>query len=538
MPAWQNAPKGRKRIVTDMKIQRLSRGEKIFFAVTLLLMILSRTILLDQVPGDINPDEAMSGYNALTLLRNGTDNFGYPYPVYLSSWGSGQNVLQSWLQIPFLLLFGVSNVTARLPMVICSVLSLIALFAMARRTLGNRFALFLFFFASVTPWHLMASRWALEANLAPFFLLFGLFFFLKGAENPKWFPLSGLFYGLSLYTYATIWTVIPFILIAQILYLAFLKKLRLSRWTVGALAVLALLAAPLVLFVLINRDIMDEIRLPFLSIPRMVSFRSGELSFRDMWPKFRHLVKTVCVGDTRLWNTVPEFGLYYYLSLPFVPVGGFVGIRDIVRSLKEKRVSLDFFFLAMALGGTALGCVLVVNVNQDNIIHFPVIYFAARGLWAVVRKIRWKRTAAAVTAVYFLLFGAFEIYYFGTYRVQIQSDFGKGSEAALKFVKENLGGYGRVYLDWRVSYARAYFYLEEDVNTLTETVSFSNYPDPYLSVSSFDRYILEFSYDEPADLSAPYLLEQDSEGSVLVQSLLDNGYRVSVFDRFSVYWKE
>lgn len=525
-------------MVTDIKLQQLSRGEKICFILVLLLAVLARTLLLDQIPGDINPDEAMSGYNALTLLRNGTDNFGYPYPVYLSSWGSGQNVLQSWLQIPFLLLFGVSNVTARLPMVICSLLSLITLFAVARRTMENRFALFLFFFASITPWQLMASRWALEANLAPFFLVFGLLFFLKGVDNPKWFPLSGLFYGLSLYTYATIWTVIPFILLAQILYLAFLKKLNWSRWTLFALVILGLLAAPLILFVLINRGIMDEIRLPFLSIPRMVNFRSGELSFRDIWPKFRHLIKTVCLGDTRLWNTVPEFGLYYYLSLPFVPIGGFVGIRDTVRAWKEKRVSADFFFLTMALGGTMLGCVLVVNVNQDNIIHFPVIYFAARGLWSVIQKIRWKQIAAAVTAVYLLLFSAFEFYYFGTYRNLIHADFGKGSEPALKFVKENLDRYDTVYLDWRVSYARAYFYLEEDVNVLTKTVTFSNYPDPYLSVSSFDRYILDFSYDEPANPSAPYLLEQSSEGSILVQSLLDQGYHVRTFDRFSVYWKD
>ena len=131
--------------LSNPKARQMSNREKVCFTLILLLAVLARVILLDQVPGDINPDEAMSGYNALTLLRSGTDNFGYPYPVYLTSWGSGQNVLQSWLQIPFLLLFGVSNVTARLPMVICSLLSLVCLFALARRYLETRFALFLFF---------------------------------------------------------------------------------------------------------------------------------------------------------------------------------------------------------------------------------------------------------------------------------------------------------------------------------------------------------------------------------------------------------
>ena len=124
----------------------------------------------------------------------------------------------------------------------------------------------------------MVSRWALEANLAPFFLLFGLFFLLKGTENPRWLPLSGLLYGLSLYTYATIWMLVPFMLLVQVLVLARLKKLSWSRWSVSALLILGVLAAPLILFMLINRGLMEEIRLPFLSIPRLVYFRSGELS--------------------------------------------------------------------------------------------------------------------------------------------------------------------------------------------------------------------------------------------------------------------
>ena len=42
------------------------------------------------------------------------------------------------------------------------------------------------------------SRWGLDANLAPGFLIFGLHFFLKGLEERKFLLLSGLFYGLSL----------------------------------------------------------------------------------------------------------------------------------------------------------------------------------------------------------------------------------------------------------------------------------------------------------------------------------------------------
>ena len=52
-------------------------------------------------------------------------------------------------------------------------------------------------------------------------------------------------------------------------------------------------------------------------------------------------------------------------------------------------------------------------------------------------------------------------------------------------VKNNLADCKKVYLDlyWSpigLPYSKAYFYLEEDVNTLTETIVFANDPDPFL----------------------------------------------------------
>ena len=91
----------------EQKTLPFSRSEKVCLTVILLLAVLSRTVLLDKVPGGLHQDEAMAGYNALTLLRSGRDSFGNPWPVYFTAWGSGMNVLESLLQIPCLALLGV-----------------------------------------------------------------------------------------------------------------------------------------------------------------------------------------------------------------------------------------------------------------------------------------------------------------------------------------------------------------------------------------------------------------------------------------------
>lgn len=528
--------------MTEQKAGQLTRNQRLAFLAILLAAILSRTVLLGRVPGGLHQDEAMAGYNALSLLRYGKDSFGNPWPVYFTAWGSGMNVLESWLQIPFFLLLGPCELAVRLPMAVFSLLSLLALFDLARRFGDNRFALFVFFLASVMPWHVMASRWALESNLAPLFILFGLWAFVRGLERPSWLPLSGLCYGLSLYAYATLWPVVPLMLALQCLYGIRLKKLRLSGWSALALAVLGLLALPLILFLLVNNGLMEEIRLPFLTIPRMVAYRGNEILSESVFKNLNQAAHVLALGDAFPWHSIAGFGLYYLVSLPFIPIGVIVGGRRAWKAWKFRENNLDFYMLVIALAGFVLGCLIQVDAKRINVIHFSMTYFAARGIWMLVGKTT-PRALAAAAAVYVLIFGFFEFRYFGDFRVQVSGLFREGCGEALTFVKNNLADCKKVYLDlyWSpigLPYSKAYFYLEEDVNTLTETIVFANDPDPFLEVVSFDRYVLKFEYENAADLSAAYMLETEADHSPLVRDLMKNGYAVRDFGSYRVYYRE
>ena len=61
----------------------------------------SRLMLIEKFPNALNVDEASSGYEAYSILNYGIDRNGNFLPVFLESWGSGQNALYTYILIPF-----------------------------------------------------------------------------------------------------------------------------------------------------------------------------------------------------------------------------------------------------------------------------------------------------------------------------------------------------------------------------------------------------------------------------------------------------
>lgn len=331
---------------------------RFLFILFLLMGIAVRIWQLGGVPADINQDEAFSGYEALSLLRAGMDSHGYSFPVYLVAWGSGMNALNSYLMMPFLALFGAETWVIRLPQVIVACLTLLAVYFLMKRIINERAALCALFLLAVSPWHIMMSRWGLESNLAPGFLIFGLYFFLRGLENSHFFLLSALFYGLSLYSYATIWPFVPVMLLLQFGYCLFSKKIRFSRSLLLSVVLLGILALPLILFLLVNFGIIEEIRLPFISIPKMLYLRGDEVSLHNIYDNMMNLWNIVkSQHDDCLWNATERFGIFYFCTLPFFFIGLLFYIGEIVGKLRKREFSGHMLIIIQLFGGGSAGIV-------------------------------------------------------------------------------------------------------------------------------------------------------------------------------------
>jgi 4-amino-4-deoxy-L-arabinose transferase-like glycosyltransferase len=206
------------------------------------------------IPSGVNPDEALNGYNAWCLANYGVDQHLASFPVYLRAWGSGMSALYAYLAIPFIKVFGLSEPVFRLPMALVSCASLFILYKALKNSKESSYFVFLAVFVLVvSPWHIMKSRWGLDANLAPDLILIGTCILIMGfnglsSSKRTLYYIAGFFcIALSAYGYAVFWLMLPVYCLLLLIYLYIKKKITI-RQVLFSLTVVFILALPLILF--------------------------------------------------------------------------------------------------------------------------------------------------------------------------------------------------------------------------------------------------------------------------------------------------
>ena len=489
---------------------------RILFIIILAVGIIARVLWFGQVPAGMNQDEAFAAYEAYSLLTTGLDTAGYPFPVYLTAWGSGMNALESYLMIPFIALFGLEVWAVRLPQLIVGVLSLIAVYDILKRMAGRWAGLCGMFLMAVCPWHILLSRWALESNLAPGFLLFGLCFFLRGLEDHRFFLFSALMYGLSLYCYAAIWPFVPLALLLQAGCALRCGQIRFrgrdGLWLGVSAATLFLLALPLLLFLLVNWGLMDEVRLPFLSVPRLLVMRGREFSLSTLPGNAANLLKLLFKqSDGLLWNSPEGFGLFYYGTLPFFLVGVWCALRDVFAALRDGEPRPLGLLAVPLLTGLLQGlCLAHANVNRLNSLWPTVVLLSAVGVWTLCARFG-PRALMVPLVFYAALFIRFEAYYFNGYAGDIREAFFDGLEDA---VDAALAREEEIFVTPNANYACVLFYSAQNPDEYRETVVYTNYPSAFLSVGRFGRFRFGSDLTNP-DPSYVYILDGYTDRTAL-----------------------
>jgi hypothetical protein len=305
----------------------------------LLVGIFERAWEFGSLPPGLNPDEASSGVDAFSLYRFGVDRNAVSFPVHFISWGGGQNALYGYQLIPFIALGGLNPITVRLPMLITGILSLPLVYYVAKRTMGEKAALFALFLIAISPWHIVLSRWGLESNLLPFVFLIAYIGLLKSGLGNRWFIISSLFFGVSLYAYGTAYVAAPFMLACGTLILLRWKRVSRKDLILG-LASFVLVGLPIALFVLVNSMELESIHLRFITIPRMPGtprYETVSLIFGGNYQALANNLKSLLTlfwrqSDGLIWNTVEPYGYLYKFTFPVAVIG-------LLRLVKEHRVA-------------------------------------------------------------------------------------------------------------------------------------------------------------------------------------------------------
>lgn len=197
-------------------------------------------------PPSLTWDEAAWGYNAYSLGIDGRDEFGRFLPHdYLESFGDFKPPAYAYLSIIPVKIFGLNEFAVRFPSAFIGVLTVLLTYFLAKRIFQNslhkeHYAILSSFILAISPWHIMLSRAAFEANIAAFFIILGVWSFIAGVQDKKWFLLISAFaFVISMYTFNTARIVSP--LLVLILTISFRKELFSIRRQAVVSAVLGLI---------------------------------------------------------------------------------------------------------------------------------------------------------------------------------------------------------------------------------------------------------------------------------------------------------
>lgn len=334
------------------------RFEKVIFGVILILAFSIRFIGLDSIPPGLYDDEVSIGYNAYSILHNGTDEYGISYPLYFKAFGEYKLPVYIYLDTLAIALFGKNAFAVRFPSAFFGGLTVFILYLFIKQLLSldgsPKFLRFLpllsSFFLAIIPWHFQFSRAAYEATVALFLYLLGCYLFTLYFKNKKTSLLffSIISFTLTEYTYNAyrITTLLTLIVICFVLYKQ--KIFTKNRSLITAIFTLVL-HLPIFLFSLSAEGVtrfnqtsaFEDYHNTFILLKPFVFaivFIKNYLSYFS----FSHLFQITDRNIRFYINS--DFSLLFHFMLPLVIIGIVFFFK--VKAVRLKYTVLGLFFLA------------------------------------------------------------------------------------------------------------------------------------------------------------------------------------------------
>lgn len=158
-------------------------------------------------PPSISWDEASIGYNAYSILKTGKDEHGKFLPIdTFAAFGDYKPPVPIYLTVPFVALFGMTELAVRSPSVVAGALSIWMVYLLVCElfSASKQKRLLAFVTAgllAISPWHIMLSRAGFEANIALLWILLGAWLIRKAASNPTLLYICWIPFVAGIYTF-------------------------------------------------------------------------------------------------------------------------------------------------------------------------------------------------------------------------------------------------------------------------------------------------------------------------------------------------
>lgn len=492
--------------------------------ITLLVIVIVAAALrfyqLGSNPPSMTWDEVAWGYNAYALGTDGHEEFGKFLPYqYLVSFGDYKPPVYAYLDVLPVKVFGLTPFAVRFPSAFLGVLTVLITFFLTKRIFyssdkKDTYGLLAAGVLALSPWHIMLSRAAFEANVATFFLVTGVWLFLAAMQDKRWYlVLSAISFSLSLYTFNSARVAAPLLVLA--LGVIFFKNLF-KHWkqTILAVVVGVLLVAPLVPYLLSpdaalryqevnifsdtslidhsNQAIANDHNASWSKVlnNRRVVYGLAFLQhyFDDLRPDFLFIH-----GDNNPKFSIQDVGQMYLWDLPFFIIGFFylfrkregywwviplwmaIGLVPAATSLPtphalRSEAALPTFQMITALGIAGVLMFLITAVRK-KLYRQVVIGFIALLL--------------AMNVFYF------QFEYYKQYPVRFSGVWQYGYIGLMQYLQQNGSKYKTIYDSGHLGRPYIYylFYTKTQPSYFRKTAKVSRDNFGFVSVNGFGKYV-------------------------------------------------
>lgn len=492
---------------------------------------LLRFYQLGSIPPSLTWDEVAWGYNAYTLGIDGKDEFGRFLPYdYLESFGDFKPPVYAYLDIIPIKLFGLTEFAVRFPSAFFGTLTVLITFFLMQELfpkIEKRKRKYLGLIAAgilaLSPWHIMLSRAAFEANIATFLIVTGVWLFLRSINGYKWsIVISALFFVLSLYTFNTPRIVVPILLL--VLTIGFYKKLWFMKKQVIVAALLGLIViAPTVRFLLSpqaslrfrevnifsNLDVIErsnqEIQNDNNSLySKIIYNRRLQYSIEYLKHYFDHFNPTYLFihGDMNPKFSTQDIGQLYLWDLPFLLIGILVLFRK-----REGYWWLIPIWIVIGIIPAATARETPHALRTEATVPMFQILIAygvyTLSAWLPKKKVTVIRgiigVILAVNVFYFLY------NYYTYYSNEYASEWQYGYKQAIAYVQKVQGEYRTIYISSYLGRPYIYylFYLKLNPQTLRNDSKVTRDTYGFVTVSQVGKY--HFLDSSPSPISGKNL---------------------------------
>ena len=513
-----------KQVFKIKNIRKISYG--IAFIIIFSLAILTRIYKIDTLLNGLHVDEIGMGYDAFCIANYGVDRYLNKFPVYMINFGGGQSALYTYLSAIFVKFIGLNVIAIRMPGIVLSLLAILSGFILIKRTHGTKCGILFMCLMLVCPWHVMQSRFGLDCNLLSSMIIISITLLVI---SQKWWQylITGISFGITLYTYALSYLIVPILLLLSLIYMLYVKKIKFKDIIILGIPI-AILAIPLILMLLVNMGYLNQIDW-IITIPKLFSYRGNEISLNNILYNLS-IFKNIIESDGFIYNSIPEFGTIYLFAIPLALSGMVVAIIETIKSIKNKKFNITAIMLFLFIANIILMCLTTVNVNKINSIYIALLYFILIMLKNIYKH--FKIGFFIIILIYLIMSITFFKYYYNDYNIE-HSSIGLVDNEIVDIIQriEEIDKEKIVYLhlNIREPWIYALYSLQMSPYEFNET-KHENWNETF----SFGKYYFELP-DKIID-NCIYVINQDNATEEFVDELIRNNYKIEQYKTYTIYY--